>query len=111
MTLASISRLIAVLGLSAALAATPAQARDDDSGNGKNHGRSNHASDNRDDDRGSQSQRMSAEQASAMVQRSYGGRVVAVKGSGDGYNVRVLLDGGRVKTVFVAANGRMSESN
>jgi ribosomal protein L21E len=54
---------------------------------------------------------LAAEQASAMVQSRYGGRVVAVKSAGDGYNVRVLLDGGRVKTVNVAANGRMSESN
>jgi uncharacterized membrane protein YkoI len=104
MTIRAISRFATVLGLLAALAAEPAVARDSDSGNGKNHGRGNQQG-------ASQVQRMSAEQASAMVQSRYGGRVVAVKSAGDGYNVRVLLDGGRVKTVNVAANGRMSESN
>jgi len=54
---------------------------------------------------------MSAEQAASIVQRAYGGRIVSVKPSGGGYNVRVLLDGGRVKTVQVDANGRLSESN
>jgi uncharacterized membrane protein YkoI len=54
---------------------------------------------------------MSAEQAASIVQRAYGGRIVSVKASGSGYNVRVLLDGGRVKTVQVDANGRLSESN
>lgn len=54
---------------------------------------------------------MSAEQAASLVQRAYGGRIVSVKATGGGYSVRVLLDGGRVKTVLVDANGRLSESN
>lgn len=54
---------------------------------------------------------MSAEQAAALVARAYGGRIVSVKPAGGGYNVRVLLDGGRVKTVQVSANGKLSESN
>jgi len=54
---------------------------------------------------------MSAEQAASLVQRAYGGRIVSVKPAGNGYNVRVLLAGGRVKTVLVDANGRLSESN
>ena len=59
----------------------------------------------------SQTSGMSAEQAASIVQRAYGGRVVSVKPAGGGYNVRVLLNGGRVKTVQVDANGRLSESN
>jgi hypothetical protein len=35
--------------------------------------------------------------------------VVSVKSSGDGYSVRVLLDGGRVKNVYVDGNGRLHE--
>lgn len=63
------------------------------------------------DSQSGQSSGMSAEQAASIVVRAYGGRVVSVKPAGDGYNVRVLLDGGRVKTVQVSANGRLSESN
>jgi hypothetical protein len=71
-------------------------------GHGNNDGESSQAS---------QTSGMSAEQAASIVQRAYGGRVVSVKPAGGGYNVRVLLAGGRVKTVLVDANGRLSESN
>jgi len=53
--------------------------------------------------------RLSAEQASSIVRRAYGGRVVSVKSAGDGYSVRVLLDGGRVKNVYVDRNGGLHE--
>ena len=58
---------------------------------------------------------VSAEEAAAIVRRVYDGRVVAVKPeSGNGqtvYKVRVLLDGGRVKTVQVDSRGNLSDSN
>jgi hypothetical protein len=54
---------------------------------------------------------VSAEQAAAIVSSAYGGRVVSVKSEGNGYRVRVVLDGGRVKTVLVDSNGHVSESN
>jgi uncharacterized membrane protein YkoI len=63
------------------------------------------------DGQNEQTSGMSAEQAASIVQRAYGGRIVSVKPAGGGYNVRVLLDGGRVKTVQVDANGRLHESN
>jgi hypothetical protein len=63
------------------------------------------------DGQNTQTSGMSAEQAASIVQRAYGGRVVSVKPAGGGYNVRVVLDGGRVKTVQVDANGRLHESN
>ncbi len=58
---------------------------------------------------------VTAEQAAAIVRRAYDGRVVSVKPEGSGgqtvYKVRVLLDGGRVKTVQVDARGNLSDSN
>ena len=54
---------------------------------------------------------VSAEQAAAIVRRAYDGRVVSVKPEGDVYKVRVLLDGGRVKTVQVDAHGNLSDSD
>jgi uncharacterized membrane protein YkoI len=54
---------------------------------------------------------ISAEQAAAIVRRAYDGRVVSVKPEGDVYKVRVLLDGGRVKTVQVDSHGNVSDSN
>lgn len=58
---------------------------------------------------------LSAEQAAAVVSRAYGGRVVSVKPEGANgqrvYKVRVLLDGGRVKTVQVDSRGHVSDSN
>lgn len=58
---------------------------------------------------------VSAEQAAAIVRRAYDGRVVSVRPEGSGdqtvYKVRVLLDGGRVKTVQVDARGNLSDSN
>jgi hypothetical protein len=53
--------------------------------------------------------RLSAEQASSIVRRAYGGRVVSVKSAGDGYSVRVLLDGGRIKNVYVDGSGGLHE--
>lgn len=58
---------------------------------------------------------ISVEQAAAMVRRETGGRVLSakpVKNNGErGYNVRVLIDGKRVKQYYVDSEGRMSSSN
>jgi len=52
------------------------------------------------------------EQAAAMVRRQTGGRVLSAtpvnKNGERGYNVRVLVDGKRVKQYYVDAEGRMS---
>ena len=53
---------------------------------------------------------ISADEATSIVRRKYGGRVISVSpvnGGKGGYKVRVLLDGGRVKTVHVDKNGRI----
>jgi len=53
---------------------------------------------------------ISADEATAIVRRKYGGRVISVtpvNGGKGGYKVRVLVDGGRVKTVHVDKNGRI----
>ena len=48
---------------------------------------------------------VSAAQAAAWVRRAHGGRVLSVnpaqRGDSLGYRVRVLVEGGRVKTVYV----------
>jgi len=62
-------------------------------------------------DRGSENDGISADQAASIVKRAYDGRVVSVKQEGNGYKVRVLLDGGRVKTVSVDSRGNLRESN
>jgi len=58
---------------------------------------------------------ISVEQAAAMVRRETGGRVLSanpVKSNGErGYNVRVLIDGKRVKQYYVDSEGRISSSN
>jgi uncharacterized membrane protein YkoI len=55
---------------------------------------------------------VSLEQAADMVRRQTGGRVLSAtpvnKAGRRGYNVRVLLDGKRVKQYYVDADGRMS---
>ena len=55
---------------------------------------------------------ISLEEATNIVRRAYGGRVLsatpATQNGKRGYKVRVLLDGGRVKTVFVDSNGSVS---
>lgn len=55
---------------------------------------------------------ISLEQAADMVRRQTGGRVLSAtpvnKGGQRGYNVRVLVDGKRVKQYYVDAEGRMS---
>lgn len=52
------------------------------------------------------------EQAANKVRRQTGGRVLSAtpvqNGHERGYNVRVLVDGKRVKQYYVDANGRMS---
>jgi hypothetical protein len=52
------------------------------------------------------------EQAADKVRRKTGGRVLSAtpveKGGRRGYNVRVLVDGKRVKQYYVDAEGRMS---
>jgi hypothetical protein len=89
-------RLTAACVLVLCLLSTPVLARDKD--NNSRHGNSVAAE-----------SRLSAEQASSIVRSAYGGRVVSVKSSGNGYNVRVLLDGGRVKNVYVDGNGGLHE--
>ena len=55
---------------------------------------------------------ISLEQAADMVRRQTGGRVLSAtpvtKGGERGYNVRVLVDGKRVKQYYVDADGRLS---
>ncbi len=55
---------------------------------------------------------VSLDQAADMVRRTYGGRVLSItpvnRGGEEGFRVRVLVDGGRVKSVFVDDRGRMS---
>jgi len=55
---------------------------------------------------------ISVEQAAAMVRRETGGRVLSanpVKNNGQrGYNIRVLIDGKRIKQYYVDDQGRMS---
>jgi len=57
---------------------------------------------------------VSVEQAAAMVRRETGGRVLSakpVKNNGErGYNVRVLIDGKRVKQYYVDSDGLMSSN-
>ena len=52
---------------------------------------------------------ISLEEATEIVRRAYGGRVLSAsptsKNGKKGYQVRVLLDGGRVKMVFVDSSG------
>jgi uncharacterized membrane protein YkoI len=62
-------------------------------------------------DHGSENDGISADQAASIVKRAYDGRVVSVKQEGDGYKVRVVLDGGRVKNVSVDSRGKLRESN
>jgi len=55
---------------------------------------------------------MSLEQAADLVRRQTGGRVLSAKAANKngrpGYEVRVLLDGKRVKQYYVDGQGRMS---
>ena len=55
---------------------------------------------------------ISVEQAAAMVRRETGGRVLSAnptKSNGQrGYNVRVLVDGKRIKQYYVDDQGRMT---
>ena len=55
---------------------------------------------------------ISLEQAADKVRRKTGGRVLSAtpveKGGRRGYNVRVLVDGKRVRQYYVDADGRMS---
>jgi len=60
-----------------------------------------------DDDQG-----ITQEQAAAIAHRAYDGRVVSVEKNGQGgWKVRVLLDGGRVKTVHVDNRGAIKGSD
>jgi uncharacterized membrane protein YkoI len=64
---------------------------------------------------GDNNEGLTPDQAAAVVKRAYDGRVVSVKQEGSNgqrsYKVRVLLDGGRVKTVQVDSRGNMREAN
>jgi uncharacterized membrane protein YkoI len=50
--------------------------------------------------------RISAAQAAEIARRQTGGRVLSVKESRDGYQVRVLTPRGEVRNVFVSAYAR-----
>jgi uncharacterized membrane protein YkoI len=64
---------------------------------------------------GGDNEGLTPDQAAAVVKRAYDGRVVSVKQEGNNgersYKVRVLLDGGRVKTVQVDSRGNVREAN
>ena len=51
---------------------------------------------------------LSQREAEAIVSRATGGQVLNARPSGQGYDVRVLLDKGRVRTFHVDANGSVS---
>lgn len=57
-------------------------------------------------------QSLSLDQAADKVRRTYGGRVLSItpvdRAGTDGFEVRVLVESGRVKTVFVDERGRLS---
>ncbi|HSD62116.1 MAG TPA: hypothetical protein VLC55_14790 [Burkholderiales bacterium] len=53
-----------------------------------------------------QAARISAAQAAEIARRQTGGRVLSIKESRDGYQVKVLTQGGDVRYVFVPASGR-----
>lgn len=50
---------------------------------------------------------VSMEQAASMVQRQTGGRVLSTTAVDRGFEVRVLVDGKRVKKVFVDSRGNI----
>ncbi len=55
---------------------------------------------------------ISKEQAVDKVRRTFGGRVLSAtpvdRGGKQGFKIRVLTEGGRVKNVFVDSGGRVS---
>jgi len=61
-----------------------------------------------------QNEGISSGEAAERVRAQYGGRVISVtpanRGGQQGYTVRVLVEGGRVKTVFVDARGSVRGS-
>jgi uncharacterized membrane protein YkoI len=81
--------------------------RDDDRGQQRGNDRGQTSSDN-----GRGSAGISSGQAASIARGAYGGRVVSVQSGGDGgYKVRLLLDGGRVKTVRVDGRGSVRGSD
>ena len=48
----------------------------------------------------------SAGQAASLARSSHGGKVLSSKDSGSSYRVKLLLDGGRVKTVNVPKSSK-----
>ena len=58
---------------------------------------------------------LTAAQAAAKVRREHGGRVLSVnparRGDALGYRVRVLIDGGRVKTLYIASGAASGSAN
>ena len=59
-----------------------------------------------------QDQGITSEQAAAIAHRAYDGRVVSVERNAQGgWKVRVLLEGGRVKTVNVDSHGSIRGSD
>jgi hypothetical protein len=88
-------------------------------GNDRGQQRSDDRGQQRSDDRGQQrsdegrgSAGISSGQAASIARGAYGGRVVSVQSGGDGgYKVRLLLDGGRVKTVRVDGRGSVRGSD
>lgn len=90
-----------------------ALARDDDRGKdrGSERGQRDDRGQQRSDD-GRGNGGISSGQAASIARGAYGGRVVSVQPGGDGgYKVRLLLDGGRVKTVRVDGGGSVRGSD
>lgn len=54
---------------------------------------------------------LSQKEAEEIVSRATGGQVLNARPSGQGYDVRVLLDKGRVRTFHVDANGSVSSGH
>lgn len=52
----------------------------------------------------------SAGQAAAQARSAYGGKVLSSKDNGGSYKVKLLLDGGRVKTVNISKESKSRDS-
>lgn len=62
-----------------------------------------------DQPRARQASGISADRAAELARQATGGRVLSVRASGEGFEVKVLLDDGRVRNVRVDANGSVRD--
>lgn len=58
-------------------------------------------------DKQARSKGISASQAAQKVQSRYGGKVLKVQRSGNGYRVKLIKKDGRIVSVFVDGSGRI----